>query len=166
MKKKIEILGRKVPVIAILMALLVIGTASAAVFWNYATLEGEVVVDAGIYVTDSEDKKVPIGGDGNLTFGSSATFNITNDLTDSGDVQLVKILREWNGTEYVEVEKEDLVYLPIVFSAVNGTNGPVEVTNNENLTIPATDFVVVTVDFSPAPNVEGNYSIAVEVNPI
>jgi len=41
MKKKIELFGKKVPILAVVMAVLIIGTASAAVFMNYATLTSE-----------------------------------------------------------------------------------------------------------------------------
>ena len=73
--RTINMFGRKMPIIAILMALLVIGTASAAVFIHYATLSGTVEVTNDISVDDIE-----IDGSGTLVFTDySASFTINND---------------------------------------------------------------------------------------
>lgn len=80
MNKKISILGKKVPILAIFMAVLIIGTASAAIFTHYATLDGNIEVTSPVFVTGVE-----IGGSGNLEFGSPASFEISND----GDIPVI-----------------------------------------------------------------------------
>ena len=49
--KEITIFKRKVPFITILIALLVIGTASAAVIQHYAVMEGDVTINSPITVS-------------------------------------------------------------------------------------------------------------------
>ena len=49
--KEITILNRKVPFIAIIIAFLVIGTASAAVIQHYAVMEGDVTINSPITVS-------------------------------------------------------------------------------------------------------------------
>ena len=51
MKKNIEIMGRKIPFITILISLLVIGTASAALIQHYAVMEGDVTINSPITVS-------------------------------------------------------------------------------------------------------------------
>lgn len=105
--KTINIFGKNMPIIAILMALLVIGTASAAVFYNYATLEGEVEITSPLKVTTlvgSEMVDVDVGATVivdvittgypydvsasfgfNNSYGSALNVSIYMELNDSSD---------------------------------------------------------------------------------
>ena len=51
MKKNIEIMGRKVSVMAVVVALLLISTASAALIQHYALMEGDVTINSPITVS-------------------------------------------------------------------------------------------------------------------
>ena len=152
--KKIEIFGKKVPLFAILIALLVIGTASAAVFLNYATLTGDFdVVGDGISVTDSDDLELGLGESGILNFSSPATFTINNDGTIPVIVDLVTTL-------YLDdVLVTDEEGLTVDYSVFEGTG--VE----EGLVLVPPGGLTIDVEPSYARNViPGTYTLQVEVN--
>ena len=81
MKKKLNILGRKVPILAVMMALLVIGTASAALILNYATLSGTFNVDETLTVNGGVSETITFNEIG------VGTFTIENE-GDGTDVYL------------------------------------------------------------------------------
>ena len=62
--RTINMFGRKMPVLAILMAALIVGTASAAVYSHYATLEGTVEIGSPITVTPCDEGGNPILDEG------------------------------------------------------------------------------------------------------
>lgn len=51
MKKELTIFKRKISLMAIVVVLLVVGTASAAVYSHYATMMGNVAIDSPISIT-------------------------------------------------------------------------------------------------------------------
>ena len=164
MNKKIEIFGKKVPVIALVIALLVIGTASAAVFMNYATLTGTDVIDGpSIYVIDSDGNIVPTGDDGDLNFSSPATFSINNTADTNVTVELNTTLSVTNSTG--STVNDDGITVVYSGDGVNVTTDPVTVV------VPAADTEegqsVVTVTLIYAPNImAGNCTVTVDVDPI
>lgn len=157
--KKIEIFGKKVPVIAILIALLVIGTASAALFYNYATLEGTVKVTNDISVTDSDLVTFHIGdeGTGNLTFESPAKFTINNAGDEPVIVKLVTSLFFENNELTTEEELEGLyLYYSVIEDGEDIESGPVLVPPGG---------LMVDVEFETADNAfPGNYTIQVAID--
>lgn len=157
MKKKIEIFGRKVPVIAIMIVLLVIGTASATVFNHYATLTGNVVIDSPITVIDDDGDRIPIGDFGDLTFTSSAEFKVENSGNGDVTVYLVTTIKDIIGEEVQESSTTDPV---TVIYTVTSPSGTIE---NGALTIPGGYTSTVSVEVSSPPNVEGNYQVQVEI---
>lgn len=60
MKKELIIFKRKIPLILILMTLLVVGTASAAVYSHYATMMGNVSIESPISII-VDDQAIEIG---------------------------------------------------------------------------------------------------------
>ena len=172
MNKKLNIFGRKVPVLAVMMALLVIGTASAAVFLNYATLSGDVEVTTPISVTEAGgESPLAIGGSGNLYFDSPpASFTINNDGTTSVDVMLVTTLMEVTITGTPEEPVETLVEIPTehldYFSVVYTETGTATVIDDDvSVPVPASGLMV-DVELVTASNVEGTYRVTVAVNPV
>ena len=160
MKKKFEIFGRKVPILAVVLAVLIIGTASAAVFMNYATLSGDVDVIADISVIDSDGDVIPIGDSGDLNFSSPATFTIVNNGGASIDVDLVSTITEFNGTAYNPIPEGEKGYYSV--EILHGTT--VLVTNNGTIPVPTTDLTL-DVKLVTAPNVNGTYNVKLEINP-
>ena len=158
MKKKIDIFGRKVPVLAVMMVLLVIGTASAAVFTNYATLSGDVTVETGISVNG-----IPLDDIGVLSFdGQSATFTINNTGDESVGVELVTTIYEVDAFG-------DIIGDPLTTSNGFDVVYSMDSTVLDNpVSIPADDITGtdINVEFSAPSNVVGEYRIIVEVNPV
>ena len=156
--KKIEIFGKKVPLFAILIVIMVIGTASAAVFLNYATLSGTVDVSNGISVTDSDGETFEANGEGALNFDSPATFTINNEGETPTIVDLNTIILLNNDLVTDEVVT-DFAGLTVGNSVIEGTdveNGPVLVPPGG---------LTVDVYFVAAENaMPGDYTILVEVN--
>ena len=166
MKKKLNIFKRKVPVLAVMVILLIIGTASAALIANYATLTGIYEVKQTIFVVgDNEaNTKITFGTDGVGTFviintGNDAEVEILTtlclDLPDPvpedmspyevTDVEGITITV--NGTDLVYEEES---YLPAIVQVSGGEPGITHVT--------------VTFDAISAV-VPGDYTIQMEVNP-
>ena len=168
--RKVNILGRKVSVLAILMAVLVIGTASAAIFMNYATLTGQVTVSNDISVTDYEGNPIIIGGDGDLNFNSPATFTINNVGTEPVIVDLLTTLYLDTNTED-EIDGiivTDYAGLTVDYSVIEGV-GVEGANNGEGLgAIPVLvppGGLTVDVTFEATDNtIPGEYTIQVDVN--
>ena len=154
--KKIEIFGKKVPVIAILIALLVIGTASAAVFLNYATLSGTVDVSNGISVTDSDGDIFEANGEGVLNFESPAVFTINNANNEPAIVNLVTTLT------LDTVPVDDFAGLTVDYSVIDGTG--VEATDPGTLVLVPPGGLTVDVEFDAADDaMPGEYEVIVAV---
>ena len=165
MKKKINILGRKVPVLAVIMVLLVIGTASAALIDHYATLSGDVTVAETISVTGNGDP-IPNGEIGSITFTDEmATFTIDND-GDGTSVNLVTTLFLDESAEAItDTEGITITYVvnadPLQTYELTGDAGilPQVITVEPG-------FNTVTVTFGADPALEtGLYTIQVAVDP-
>ena len=178
MNKKLNILGRKVSVLAVMMALLVIGTASAALIVNYATLSGTFEVTNPITVTGS-DFEAGIGG-------GAGVFTITNtdETTVPVDV-LVTLSLDATSTAipYGPVTNDDGIVMTIIVD--DGTVSAVTTTlvnindcgeyDTVIVTVPAASdddapvsgSTTVTVTFATDdPAVEpGIYTINVAINP-
>ena len=155
--KKIEIFGKKVPLFAILIALLVIGTASAAVFLNYATLSGTVDVSNGVSVTDSYGETFEANGEGGLNFNSPATFTINNANDEPAIVNLVTTL-DLDGIPVTDYEG-----LTVDYSVIDGTG--VEATDPGTLVLVPPGGLTIDVNFTYEDNVmPGEYNITVAVD--
>ena len=167
MNKKIEIFKRKVPILAVVVILLIIGTASAALIANYAILSGTYEVKQSVFVVGDNEANTK------MTFGADGvgTFIIINTGED------------------VEVEILTTLYLDLPTDPTPEDMSPYEVTDVEGITIsvngidlvygeesylpatvqvltgePGINHVTVTFDSVPA-LVPGEYTIQVEVNP-
>lgn len=151
--KKIEIFGKKVPLFAILIVIMVIGTASAAVFYNYATLTGEIEVTNSISVSDHNTSPIALGGDGELIFTSPATFVINNNGDEPVVVDLVTTL-------FLDtVEVTDETGLTVDYSVIDGTD--VE----RGMVLVPPGGLTIDVEFDAVDNaVPGTYTVQVEVN--
>ena len=161
MKKKIEILGRKVPILAVMMAILIIGTASAAVFLNYATLSGNATVGSSVSVFDSGDIDVTGTITGVLDFNSPATFTIKN----TGDVPVTV---ELAGTiDAVEPSPVDTEGLSITYAGVDvTTDGDITTVIVPTGTVADPGISTITVTLEAVPNIQpGTYTVTVTVNP-
>ena len=168
MKKKYEIFGRKVSVLAIVMAILIIGTASAAIISNYATLTGTVTVTDEIYIHNHAGL-IPFGTsvtlvDGDiLEIGIAETFTIHNDDTTIVTLQLNGII------EPVETDGPNTYGLSITYSGTDVTTDAT--TGITTVEVPGGDgtnpgSVIVSVTLNALPNMEpGSYTVAVEVVP-
>lgn len=148
--KQIKIFGKSIPILAIL-AILMIGTASAALFAHYATLDGDIEVTSNVWVND-----LAIGDEGDLVFESPAPFEIHNEGNVPVLVDLVTTL-ELNGTLVT-----DETGLYVDYSIIPGSTNVVE----EGLAIVPPGGVIATVDFTTHEfAVPGTYTTIVEVNP-
>lgn len=167
MKKKIDILGRKVPILTIMVSLIIISTASAALIVNHATLSGLYEVKQTIYVLgDNEaNTKITFGVDGVGTFiiintGDDVEVEMITTLyldlpDDPTEEQMLShkvtdvegITLNINGTDLVYGEES---YLPTTVQIVGGELGVTHV-------MIAFDSVIAVVP--------GDYTIQVEVNP-
>ena len=174
MKKKIDILGRKVPVLAVMMVLLVIGTASAALIANYATLTGDVTVTNHISVVGDGGTTLLDMGDG------TGGFTITNTDSVGIDVEAVTTLYlnlpvDPTPQQLIDCEVTDVTGITITVNGFTLLYSELEGAYN-TLTITATGgtgtdpFVPgitdVPVTFVAVPGVvTGDYTIQVAVNP-
>ena len=100
MKKNIEFMGRKISVVAIMIALLLISTASAAVYQHYATMMGDVAINSPVSIIVDE-VPIPLGETYTLTIDDmmspctiSKSFYFNNSYGSSIDVSLLWILYE------------------------------------------------------------------------
>lgn len=171
MKKKFNIFGRKVPVLAVVMAVLIIGTASAALIANYATLSGTFEVGETIVVTSDGDT-ILNGETGTIVFNESGGANFT--IANSGDgttVNLNTTLLLDEGTGPVVVDNTEGI--TITYEIDTDTEDPYILIGLENQLIPdqvipianGDNLVTVTFEGDPA-LVTGNYTIQVAVNPV
>ena len=162
MNKKLNIFGRKVPVLAVMMVLLVIGTASAALIENYANLSGDVTVTNPISVYDSNGALTTTTVVGDLDFNSPAIFTITNSGINDATVELAGSILPADDFQ------PDTIGLSITYS-VEGGSIPEGTTQ---VLVPGGDVAnpgqsVVTVTLNAVPNIEpGTYIVTVAVNPV
>ena len=178
MKKKLNILGRKVPILAVMMALLVIGTASAALIVNYATLTG----------TFGVTNPITVNGDNFVTGigGGAGVFTIANTDTDAVDVDVLVTLSldaTNEATQDGPVTNDAGIVMTLTattddgtITIVSGTLGGINELGEYDIvgiTVPAAadastpSSTTVTVTFATTdPAVEpGTYTIEVAINP-
>ena len=105
MKRNIEFMGRKISVMAIVVALLVISTASATVYTHYATTQGSVTIESPITVTVN-GAEILLGHNHNYTFESmsspctiSETLYFNNTHGSALNVSLLWMLYEDNNPD-------------------------------------------------------------------
>ena len=157
--KQYKILGRKVSVLAIIMAVLLIGTASAAVFQHYATLSGTITVTNDISVTDDDGDLIPIGDLGDLRFTSPATFTINN----GGDEPVIVELATSLHLDTLLVTDE--TGLTVDYSVIEGTG----VEGGNGIGVPILvppGGLTIDVEFDAVDNaIPGEYRVQVDVNP-
>lgn len=155
--KTIEIFGKKVPVIAMIMALMVIGTASAAVFLNYATLSGTVEVSNGISVTDSNGDEFEANGEGFLNFNGPASFTINNANNEPVIVNLVTTLT------LDDIAVDDFTGLTVDYSVIDSTG--VEGTGTGTLLlVPPGGLTIEVVFYADDNAMPGEYNITMAVD--
>lgn len=128
MKKEIKILNIKVPVVAILITLMVIGTASAAVYQHYATLQGNVTINSPISVT-VDGHEIPLGGTHTLVIEDikppctiSETFYFNNTYGSELDVSILWILYEYGAPEPLDASTSYWVYDNEIVTVPDGTS--------------------------------------------
>ena len=172
MNKKLNIFGRKVPVLAVMMVLLVIGTASAALIVNYATLSGtfEVGETIGVTVTDAGDlTKLDFETDG------VGVFTINNADTGVVNASVVTtLLLDQDGEGNLDsAPVSDTEGITIIYDIDTDNTEPYTLVGLKNQLIPdqvipiASGDNVVTVTFEGNPDLEiGVYTIQVAVNPV
>ena len=105
MKKNIKLLGKKIPITVVLIAFLLISTASAAVYTHYATMEGKVTIEAPITVSiDGTEVALGVPHEYDIenmispcTIAKIITFN--NSYSSDIDVELVWVLYEDNNND-------------------------------------------------------------------
>ena len=167
MKKKLNILGRKVPVLAVMMVILVIGTASAALIGNYATLTGTFEVTPTIIVTGDVTENVALL---DIADGT-ATFTIANSGDAPEEISLNTILY-YNGAEDRLINTEGTTITYTVGSTSTeaidvNTEGAYDGFYDPVLLTAEVTTTTVTVTFGADPAlVTGDYMITVEVNPV
>lgn len=153
MKKNIEILGRKVSVMAILIALLVISTASAAVYQHYATMMGNVAINSPVHII-VDGETIPLGG--THTFDTeivtcpctiSKSFQFNNTYGSSIDVSVLWILYETGADFPLDANETYWIY------------------DNETLSVPngLSDF---KASLDVPPYMFGDHKFRVDVNPV
>ena len=153
MKKKIEIFGKKVPLIAILVVALIISTASAAVYQHYATMMGDVRIDSPVHV-DINGETIPLGGTYELIIDDvmapctiSETFQFNNSYGSSIDVSVLWILYEKGASTPLDTSGTYWVYDTETLSV------PVGITSFEaSLDVPA--YMI------------GDHVFRIDVNPV
>lgn len=169
MKKKLNILGKKVPVLAVMIALMVIGTASAALIVNYATLTGDVTVDQTIFVVGNDQASSP--NPNLLVFTDGvATFTIENEGTTTNvEVNTALYLDpDGTGTE-VSTMVTDTTGLTVSYTPGTPTSPPDAGGVYDSVIVEAPGGVTttVTVTLGTNPGVEtGVYTVYVDVDPI
>ena len=166
MNKKIEIFKRKVPILAVVVILLIIGTASAALIANYAILNGTYEVKQTVFVVGDNEANTK------MTFGTDGvgTFIIINTGNDT-EVEILTTLylnlpdptpEDVSPYEVTDVEGITISVngIDLVYGEENYLPAIVQVLSGE----PGITHVTVTFDSVPAV-IPGEYTIQVEVNP-
>lgn len=174
--KQINIFGRKISIVAVLMIALLIGTASAAMIVNYASLTGTVNVPSIIDTTgDSIEFTVTTTGEGTTGTGTLTITNaIGSDVVVSIDTELwVEPDGEGSAESYMVTDTTGITisydvtvptnpgdidgdYELVSATALGGTGYPVVAGNTD-----------VIVSFTAIPGVvTGVYTIHVDVNPV
>lgn len=178
MKKKLNILGRKIPVLAVMMAILIIGTASAALIVNYAVLTGEVTVTNPVTITDGANTAVASGGTGVLTFvEDEAGFTIDNG-GDPANVNLVTTLYlglptaenmpdDESESNYIVADTEGITITYTLSGVDYPLIGEAGLALSDQVIPIGSGANVIAVVFDADPGLmTGTYTIQVEVNPI
>jgi len=153
MNKQIELFGRKIPVIAIVIAVLVIGTASATVYQHYATVEGNVMILSPITVT-VDGHLIPLGGNHNYTIESMTspctiieTLTFNNSYGSALDVELLWVLYESEAPLPLDANTSYWIWDNETYSVPNGISN-----HDVSLTVPA--------------YMMGSHIFAIAVNPV
>ena len=138
MKKKIEIFGKKVPFIAILVVALIISTASAAVYQHYATMMGDVAINSPVHVI-IDGNPIPLGGTYELTIEDimspctiSETFQFNNTYGSPIEVSVLWILYEKDAPFPLNASTSYWVYDTEIVTVSPGISAPYTV----NLDVP------------------------------
>ena len=154
MKKNIEIMGRKVSVMAIVVALLLISTASAALIQHYALMEGDVTINSPITV--SVDGTVINLGEPHILDTEIATDGCTISET-----------LEFNNTygSPVEVSLFWILYEAGETYPDLNTSTSYWIYNTTTLSIP-TDGLTREVSLDIPSYMTGNHKFRIEVNPV
>lgn len=169
MKRHFELFGKKVPVIALVITLLVIGTASAAVFQHYATLSGtHEIPGTSITVYDSNGDFVDLDKIGVLNFNTATNFTINNSAVDPVTVYLKTGIVTKNTTGAV-VDNEGITFnctgANVTYegcSSIGNCSFEVDVPGANGGEGEST----VDVELSFAANIkEGNCTVTIDVNP-
>ena len=152
--KEITIFKRKVPFITILIALLVIGTASAALIQHYALMEGDVTINSPITVSVN-GTQVDLGEPHTLVIDAmstpctiSETLEFNNIHGSPVEVSLFWILYE-AGETYPDLN----------------TSTSYWIYNTTTLSIP-TDGLTREVSLDIPSYMVGNHKFRIEVNPV
>ena len=153
MKKNIEIMGRKVSVVAFVVALLLISTASAAMYQHYATMQGNVLINSPITVT-VDGHLIPLGGNYNYTIESMTspcTINEILELNNSYglalEVDLLWVLYESDAPLPLNANTSYWIWDNVTYSVPNGVS-----TYTVSLDVPA--------------YMMGDHTFAIAVNPV
>ena len=154
MKKKIEIMGRKVSVMAIVVALLLISTASAAVIQHYAVMEGNVMINSPVHII-IDDEEIPLGGTYNLVIEDveppctiSETFYFNSTYGSDIDVSVLWILYETNAPTPLDASASYWVY------------------DNEIVTVSPGMSEAYTVSLDIPSYMNGGHTFRIDVNPV
>ena len=154
MKKKIEIFGKKVPLIAILVVALIISTASAAVYQHYATMMGDVAINSPVHII-VDGEVIPLGGTYELTIDDimplctiSETFYFNNTYGSPIDVSVLWILYEKNAPLPLNASTSYWVYDTEIVTVSTGISAPYTV----SLYVPA--------------YMMGDHTFRIDVNPV
>lgn len=153
MKSKIEIFGRKVSIATILIVILVIGTASAAVFEHYAKMEGNLSIGSPISVS-IDGTEIGLGDTYTLTVDDmtspciiSETFDISNIHGEPLDVNILWILYETGAEPPLNADETYWIY------------------DNETVSIPS-GGMPFTAELSVPAYMIGDYTFSIEINPV
>lgn len=153
MKKNIEFMGRKISVMAIMVVLLVFSTASAAVYQHYATLQGDVKINAPISIS-VDGEVIELGRTHTLLIDEMTspctigkTFQFNNSYGSEIDVSVLWILYEADAPQPLDASTSYWVY------------------DNETVTVPVgTSSFTANLDV-PAYMI-GNHIFRIDVNPV
>ena len=153
MKKNITFLGKKVPITVILIAFLVISTASAAVYEHYATMEGDVMILSPITVS-IDGNEIPLGGNYPFVIEDvmspctiSETLDFNNTYGESLDVEIIWVLYETNAPIPLDASTSYWIWDNVTHPVPNGISD-----YTTSLEVPA--YMI------------GGYTFSIAVNPV
>lgn len=164
--KPINIFGRKISVVAVLIVALLIGTASAALITTYGGVSGTVEVPETFSIVGNDpsvDSYIP-----NLIIftENSGNMEITNNIDSGVTANIVTSVYRGDAPE-PNTQGVSIEYIVggITIGTSNGAiDGSMSVVP---ITVPANDIVDVTVTFIPDAALDpGDYTIQIDVNPV